>query len=538
MMRFGKGSAALACFASGLCLSLATMGSALLAQGTATAPVVATQEGPVQGKVSDGVAAFTGIPFAAPPVGPLRFRPPQPVQTWSTPFVADKAIPNCIQFGGENGTAQGSNAGASEDCLYLSVWAPKGAAKANKPLPVLFWIYGSAFVESGPQGYNGHNLAKNGVIVVTSNYRLGLLGQMVHPSLDEPGALSGNDNVRDTQAALRWVQRNIAKFGGDPKNVTLFGQSAGGLGVDFQLLSPQSKGLFSKAIIQSTHSGAATERPAIDKRTEVEAGLTQKVLKKTGCDRAADVAACLRALPYQALVDAHTYIAHVTDPALLPSDMHEAFKAGNFNRVPLMIGNVEFEGAYYVELGERKLGHPLTEADMPAQAKEFFGDAGPAMLEAYPASKYGTLEKALVAAVSDYRLACAADSTRRAVLPYVPVYGYEMTEKDPEQKGPDRRYTNLPNMAHHASDLNYIFGGGWNDRVFQTERAKALSVHFQTAWANFAKYGRPDPDEKVWPRFTAANPAVMGLEQPPVLGTDFVQRHQCDVLRAKGFVKY
>lgn len=522
--------------AYGMCAALTC--APLMAQSNPSSPVIRTQEGPVQGTVSEGVAAFTGIPFAAPPLGPLRFRAPQPVQPWTTTLLANRKIPNCIQFGGENGTAQGSNADASEDCLYLSVWVPESAKTAQKPLPVLFWIYGSAFVESGPQGYNGQNLAKNGVIVVTSNYRLGLLGQMVHPSLDEPGQLSGNDNIRDTQAALRWVQRNIAAFGGDPKNVTLFGQSAGALGVDFQLLSPQSKGLFSKAVIQSTHSGAATERPAIDKREEVEAGLTQKVLKKTGCDSIADVAACLRALPYQALVDAHTYIAHVTDPALLPADMHEAFKAGNFNRVPLMIGNVEFEGAYYVELNERKLGHPLTEADLPAQAKEFFGDAGPAMLTAYPASKYGTPEKALVAAVSDYRLACAADSTRRAVLPYVPVYAYEMTEKDPEQKGPDRRYTNLPNMAHHASELNYIYGGGWNDTPFKTERAKQLSVYFQTAWANFAKYGTPDPTGKVWPRFTEANPAVMGMQQPPVLGTDFVARHQCDVLKARGFVKY
>jgi para-nitrobenzyl esterase len=511
------------------------MAVAWLAVPAAAQTLVQTQEGPVQGAQRDGVRVFTKIPFAAPPVGPLRFRPPQPVQPWTRPLVADGFIPNCIQFGGGNGAGPDEDTPQSEDCLYLSVWAPADASP-DKPLPVMVWNFGGAFVVSGPSLYDGAQLARNGVVVVTLNYRLGLFGHMVDPSLDGPDGLSGNYDVRDVHAALQWVNRNIRKFGGDPGNVTIFGQSAGGLATMLQVVSPQSKGLFEKAIIESTHSGAATERPTIADRARTESTLGAKVVAAVGCTDAADRAACLRAAPVSAFTGAHTYIAHVQDAALLPADMHQALKTGDFNRVPMMIGNIAHEGAFYIIQDEQMMGHPLTEADLPKEAKAFFGDNADAMMTQYPAAKYGRFDLALVQAVTDYRLACTADSTRRAVEAWVPTYGYEMTQDDPEQRQPAPGTTHLPNLAHHASELNYVFGGGERDQgPFKTARAWALSAYFQKAWSNFAKFGSPGTH---WPRFTTVTPAVMDIADKPAVTTTFADFHQCGFMRDKGMVKY
>lgn len=218
-----------------------------LSAGESFTAVVKLHSGPIRGVVEDGVRAYLGIPYAAPPVGELRWKPPQEVASWEDVRSCAAFGPSCPQPDEKLGTTY------SEDCLSLNVWAP--AAKPGDRLPVMVWIHGGAFnFGSGslPE-YNGRNLARKGVVVVTSNYRLGPLGFLVHPLLSKESshAVSGNYGLLDQVAALRWVRRNIAAFGGDPDRVTLFGQSAGSRSVSLQMISPLSAGLFHGAIAQS-----------------------------------------------------------------------------------------------------------------------------------------------------------------------------------------------------------------------------------------------------------------------------------------------
>src|SRR3984885_6148143 len=213
-------------------------------------PVVNTAGGLVRGTSSSGVSTFLGLPYAAPPVGDLRWRPPAPAAGW-------RGIRDATQFGPSCPQAQVGNpllppGTISEDCLYLNVYAPAVGSDDQGGRPVLVWIHGGGLVQDGARDYDGSKLAADGVVVVTINYRLGALGFLAHPALaSRPGGSAGNYGLMDQQAALRWVQRNIARFGGDPRNVTIAGQSAGGLSVLAQLVSPGARGLFQRAIVQS-----------------------------------------------------------------------------------------------------------------------------------------------------------------------------------------------------------------------------------------------------------------------------------------------
>ena len=253
----------------------------------AAAPLVQTAEGPVRGHEQNGVRVFTGIPYAAPPLGALRFRPPQPHAPWTEILEATHEAPACPQT---PGSAIGKTSD-QEDCLFLNVWAPP--AHAGGKWPVMVWIHGS-----GDKGYggspffDGQRLVRdNHVVLVTINYRLGLLGSLVSSSLDggDDNERSGNYHLRDQQEALRWVQRNATAFGGDPAAVTIFGESAGGAAVLALLASPASKGLFQRAIAESP----VIIHPAT--RASAEQQTTEKVVSDLGCVHTADLAACLRA---------------------------------------------------------------------------------------------------------------------------------------------------------------------------------------------------------------------------------------------------
>lgn len=233
------------------------------AAGQDAQPVIQTKSGKLRGANQDGIAVFKGIPFAAPPVGQFRWRPPQPVAAWQGVRDALEFGPDCAQagWGGSPGTI---TKGSSEDCLYLNLWAP---AKAKAKLPVMVWIHGGGFVGgsgSSPETF-GDQFARQGVVLVTINYRLGRLGFFAHPALrqEHPEEPKGNYGYMDQIAALQWVQENIAAFGGDPKNVTVFGFSAGGVSVHSLMTIPAAKGLFHKAICQSSggRDGVLTGRP-------------------------------------------------------------------------------------------------------------------------------------------------------------------------------------------------------------------------------------------------------------------------------------
>src|SRR5690348_11209570 len=247
---------AAACCAALAALTLTAAGATAARAGTATkddAPVVTTSDGAVRGAAAGTVNEFLGLPYAAPPTGNLRWRAPQPAAAWTGVRDATTFGPSCPQAP----SPFAPPGPFSEDCLYLNVYTPAARPGANRP--VLVWIHGGGLVQDGARDYDGTKLAADGVVVVTINYRLGALGFLAHPALASHGA-AGNYGLMDQQAALRWVQRNIARFGGDPGNVTIAGQSAGGLSVLAQMVSPSARGLFQRAIVQSG-TFALNQRP-------------------------------------------------------------------------------------------------------------------------------------------------------------------------------------------------------------------------------------------------------------------------------------
>ena len=240
----------------GLAAALAaavTLAACTTAAGTTAAPaerhntgnrIVATADGRLRGQAAGTIDEFLGIPYAAPPVGPLRWRPPQPAAHWTGVRPATKFGPHCPQTGSPFGLAS-----MSENCLFLNVYAPAGSLRGS--LPVMVWIHGGDLTAGESNDYNPAGLVRDGTVVVTINYRLGALGFLADPALKSPNGSSGDYGLMDQQAALRWVQQNIRQFGGNPRNVTIFGESAGGLSVLSQLVSPAARGLFTKAIIES-----------------------------------------------------------------------------------------------------------------------------------------------------------------------------------------------------------------------------------------------------------------------------------------------
>jgi para-nitrobenzyl esterase len=282
------------CLAAGLTLFAGTLLAPLRAYAFGGS-VVQTSEGPVQGFQTKGVTEFLGIPYAAPPIGSLRWRPPVAHAPWKNVLQATKAGPICLQV-----TTLGPFAGPAndnEDCLYLNVFTPAiGASwesnRSNGKLPVIVWIHGGGNVDGGSTDYDGSKLAREGhTVVVSLNYRLGLLGFMAHPAIDAEGHLFGNYGIMDQQFVLKWVQKNIANFGGNPNNVTLGGQSAGSVDTESNVISPLAKGLFQRAIFESVLLEPTTLA------TAETHGTAFAVAAGCGAGTGASVAACLRALP-------------------------------------------------------------------------------------------------------------------------------------------------------------------------------------------------------------------------------------------------
>ncbi|MEN3356285.1 MAG: para-nitrobenzyl esterase, partial [Mycobacteriales bacterium] len=317
-------------------------------------PIVRTDAGPVRGTAADGYLNFQGIPYAAPPVGALRWRDPRPPGRWSAPRDATAPASPCPQGPGEVPSD-------NEDCLYLNVAAP--ATPAARPLPVLVWIPGGGFTIGAGTDYDAHRMAiRGGIIVVTINYRLGVFGFFGYPGL--PG--SGDYGLADQQAALRWVHRNAAAFGGDPGNVTVAGNSAGAWSVCAQLTSPATAALFSKALVESGPCTGTEARPFAPFGRPVAA------VRAAGSQTAADLGctgpsalACLRRQPVPALLahdDAFTAPAFGTP--LLPADPGAALRAGRFHRVPVLIGNNHDEDLA-LAAGVIKAGTEITAANWP-----------------------------------------------------------------------------------------------------------------------------------------------------------------------------
>jgi para-nitrobenzyl esterase len=504
--------------------------SALAVAGTAsaTAPtskpkpanpaVVVTDKGAVRGVIVSGMRSFKGIPYAAPPVGSLRWKPPQRAAAWTGVRAATGFGSNCPQAAGFFGKLSDN-----ENCLFLNVYTPVSAGKPGSKLPVMFWIHGGALVSGEGDDYNPVALVKQGVVVVTINYRLGLLGFLAHPALAAESTThsSGDYGLMDQQAALAWVKRNIARFGGSPANVTIFGESAGGLSVRSQLVSPLAKGLFQKVIIES---GGYAETLPTEAQAESAGEATATAL---GCSDQS--AACLRNVPVATLVANNAALNQLPniDGKVLSSDYATAFKSGAFNRVPVLSGSNHDEWRLFVELLSDLSGKPVTAANFESQIQSQFSvpaSLASVIAQQYPVSAYADPAYALGAAGTDVVFACNARRDVQNLSQFVPTYQYEFNdEAAPNIFLPALGYSL---GAYHASEIQYLFP----PPVSRLDAAQSqLALDMQKYWTQFAKKGDPNGGGlPAWPKYTAASDQAMSLVEPaPSAESTFATDHKC-----------
>lgn len=498
---------------------LAPTSAAADVSGAGGGAVVRTADGPVAGIVADGHRAFRGIPYAAPPVGPLRWSAPQPPEAWSAVRDATRSGSPCPQLPsvlpGES--AKGST---TEDCLYVDVYTPHPAGRHR---PVMVWLHGGAFLTGAGGDYDGSALAeRTGSVVVTVNYRLGVFG-----FLRLPGLSTGDDNagLRDQQAALQWVRRNAAAFGGDPSRVTIFGESAGAASVCAHLVSPKAAGLFHRAVVQSGPCVATLRTAAVAEQQGAALATT------LGCTDPATRPACLRALPVPPLLAAAGAGLGSFGPsvggAVLPEQPATAITAGRLHRVPVLLGTTHDEYRLFVALLYDLAGDPVTAARYPEVIRQQFADRAGAVLARYPADHYASPGIALATVITDASFACPTRRTAALLSARVPTYAYEFA--DPA--APEFIVTDplMPLGAFHAAELPYLFGTGPGaDQL--TPRQRMLSHRMMDYWGRFAAAGSPNATPApAWPRYSPRRDLVQSLSPLAVKPVrTFAVDHQCE----------
>jgi len=483
--------------------------SAALLQAAGPAPQTAKVEGGlIQGTSEGGLSVYKGIPFAAPPTGELRWKSPQPVKPWQGTRSATGFAPQCMQ---------GGNAppnGMSEDCLYLNVWTP---AKSHKErVPVLVWIYGGGFsggATSVPD-YSGEKLAGRGVVLVSIAYRVGMFGFFAHPELSAESAhrVSGNYGLLDMIEGLRWVQRNIAAFGGDPRKVTVFGESAGGIAVSMLCSSPLAKGLFHGAISQSGGSfGPFSKSPSPGENMRVLADS-----EASGAEFAGRVGAQsidkLRALSstqiMEALRNQRGMSWPIVDGWVIPDDQHRLYEAKRFNDTPILVGYNSDEGASFTQA--------RTAADYIAGVQRRYGPFAERLIQAYPVSG-DTVPKSARDLARDSAFGWHTWTWARlqSRLGKGKVYSYYFDQHpavSPVPAQPDRG-------SPHGAEVVYVFEHLKPERKYRAEGDERISEAMATYWTNFAKHGNPNgPGVPEWPAFAERNPAVMHFAGAPRVG--------------------
>lgn len=491
---------------------------------------VQTKQGVVTGVQNADVMSYLGIPYAQPPVGALRWRAPQPAAQRGNLLAATAYGNACPQSTANNDITANQ---ISEDCLYLNVQKP-ASAKASSKLPVVVYIHGGAFTIGSGAQVDGSTIASTGNLVYVSfNYRLGALGYLANAALQastqDPNL--GNFAVLDQQAALQWVHDNIAAFGGDPNNVTVWGLSAGATSTFTLLESPLSKGLFNKAVMQSGGGGPYSNLAPTDATAQADT-----FIATVGCSGASDVVACLRSKAANDIVTAQaagkwrpTVDGHVVTQ--VPS---VAFAAGNFNRVPVMIGGVYDEGTIFVP--------PTLPAASYLPALASLAPPGYDMTQidaAYPLANYAVPAQGFARAMGDALYGCGNSSRRDDLSPWVPVYGWEFT--DPALSFPTNP-TAFYTGSSHGLDATYWFGATDVATASTNPAMQALGQKMKQYLANFAWYGNPngnaaDPTLPNWPRYTGpADRSMVELTIPTITAsnTAFEATHKCNTLWGKG----
>ena len=455
---------------------------------SAFAQQVETPSGKLVGSVSehaDSISVFKGIPYALAPTGARRWTYAAAHPGWQGVRNATRFSPACVQHPYPEGSFFArSSEPTSEDCLYLNVWSPMSK---TKPLPVMVWIHGGALTRGAGSiaTYDGTELAKKGVVLVTINYRLGVLGYMAHPQLSAETAAnnSGNYGTSDQIQALRWVQANIAAFGGDPNNVTIFGESAGSWSVNHLVGSPQAKGLFHRAIGQS--GGNFRKLPSLRGGKDSAESRGSALQQKLGVASIAE----MRQLDVQELLasdDGRSYRA-IVDGKIIPAQLYQLFEDGNFNQVPVMLGYNAEEGT---TLGALR-AMPDNVAGYKGMLAQRFGESAKDVLALYPSTD---IRASVLALSADTGFGWnmhywASKSTQHAVDAYL----YYFTH---QPLGPELG-------AFHAAEIVYAFNNVRHSPNFGSAQNLALANEISNYWVNFATYGDPNGESPgAWPRYS------------------------------------
>lgn len=480
-----------------------------------------TLNGRLIGTQAGDVSTFLGIPYASPPVGDLRFRPPVPHAPWSAPRSATAYGPACPQ------TATLGTPSTNEDCLTLDIFRPDHAGP-DKPILVFLYggsfRYGSAAPGSGSDGpnYDGRQIAeRTGAVVVTVNYRLGLLGFLALPALDadDPRHVSGNYGLLDQQAALRWVRDNAGLIGGDRAHVTLFGQSAGALSIVEQMVSPEARGLFSATLLESVGALPAETLALAETRDA-------PILAATGCDTATDAAACLRGVPVATLLASTLTVGPVIDGAVLPLPPAQALAQGSFHHIPVAVMTDADEGTYFIADAASRKGHAVTAGEFSRTLVDQFGAQDAAAIAAtYPASRYGTPGQTLSAVLTDEFFSCPAAAMRATLAGAVPTIQFEFAQPDPVLDYPVPAAPGIDTRDAHTTELAYLFGhdGAGDPLPAGVDRRLSDEMIDWLGWfAHSDRLLRSSVDQ------------VVTLSTPPALSNSFGASHQCGFWTALG----
>ncbi|MEV6575398.1 carboxylesterase family protein [Streptomyces sp. NPDC051577] len=481
--------------------------------------VIRTDHGLVRGVSHGSYTTYSGVPYAAPPTGPLRWRAPAPAARWQGVRDATTAAPRCVQM-----PAPGASALGSEDCLYLNVTTPT-PKPAGQKRPVLVWMHGGAFLGGSGSDYNTEKLAVRGdAVVITVNYRLGIFGYFGHPGLGSAPPFG----LADQQAALRWVRANAERFGGDPGRVTLFGESAGALSVCAHLTSPTAVGLFQRAVLQSGSCfmsfppgalgpGTPAYEPFASQRDVQTAGT--QAAHQLGCATGDgdEVLACLRGQGTDRLATAQlmqSFNRPAFGNALLPVAPAKALASGRFQRVPVMQGTNQDEMRMFVGLS--LAAFPIrTEDDYRARLVDAFGVAAPAVESEYPAARHPTPALAWASVLTDRSLTCTTLAAARTIATHAPglrLYGYEFSDPGAPVLAGLPANPNFPYGAAHGFEMPFLFS------AFPTEQPlndtqRALSNRMVDYWTNFAHTGNPNSsDAPLWPLLRPSSPHTQTVQ--------------------------
>jgi para-nitrobenzyl esterase len=460
---------------------------------------------------SPEVRVYRGVPFAAPPVGDLRWKAPQPAMKWQGVRQATEFSNACWQtpYPAAAAIYQAKLPPLSEDCLYLNIWTPAKSAKDH--LPVMVWIHGGGFTRgfSGTSSYNGEVLARKGAIIVTINYRLGIFGFFVHPELTAESGhhASGNYALLDQIAALQWVQKNIAAFGGDTSRVTIFGESAGSWAVNALMASPLAKGLFQRAIGESgglfspMKTLADAEKEGEKLGRSLAPNSTQKKSEKPEAPAQQDILKALRAMKAEELLKAQEpdTARAIVDGWVLPQDIATTFAQGKQNDVPLIVGYNADEGTTLAPQGAY-----MTAPMFAGGVHQRYGSQADAMLKIYPAASDEQAVSSFYSAYRDQVFGWEMRTWARMATKtgHQSAYMYYFSRRPPGQQSARLR-------AFHASEIAYVFGTfvwpfPWEDTD------KKLSDAMTSYWVNFAASGNPNGGSLTkWPVYTAKDDQLL-----------------------------